>query len=112
MARKYTHLIVCRICGLEAKFPPLPRRGVRFTQSNAYTSPLSMAGLCPRLRPVLYNASMEFGISTQIHRRQPVTVDLLESIRKAGYERFELFCNRPDLDFHDPGLLRTVGRWF
>src|SRR6266568_32161 len=55
---------------------------------------------------------MEFGISTQIHRRQPVTVDLLESIRKAGYERFELFCNRPHLDFHDPGLLRTVGRWF
>jgi len=56
--------------------------------------------------------SMEFGISTQIHRQQPVTVGLLESIRKAGYERFELFCNRPHLDFHDSGLLRSLGRWF
>ena len=55
---------------------------------------------------------MEFGISTQIHRGQPVTVDLLESIRKAGYERLELFCNRPHLDFHDAGLLRSLGRWF
>src|SRR5438094_4617732 len=55
---------------------------------------------------------MEFGISTQIHREQRVTVDLLESIRKAGYERFELFSNRPHLDFHDRTLLRSIGRWF
>ena len=55
---------------------------------------------------------MQFGISTQIYRAQPVTVDLLESIRKAGYLNFELFCNRPHLDFHNPGLLRAIGRWF
>src|SRR5207253_1880971 len=55
---------------------------------------------------------MEFGISTQIHRGKPVTVDLLESIRKAGYERIELFANRPHLDFHDRPLLRAIGRWF
>jgi sugar phosphate isomerase/epimerase len=55
---------------------------------------------------------MEFGISTQIHRSQAVTVDLLESIRKAGYGRFELFCNRPHLDFHDRNLLRAIARWF
>jgi len=55
---------------------------------------------------------MDFGISTQIHRAQPVTVDLLESIRRAGYERFELFCNRPHLDYHDRSLLRSIGRWF
>ena len=55
---------------------------------------------------------MEFGISTQIYRGQAVTVDLLESIRKAGYNRFELFCNRPHLDFHDRSLLRAIGRWF
>jgi sugar phosphate isomerase/epimerase len=55
---------------------------------------------------------MQFGISTQIYRGQAVTVDLLESIRKAGYDRFELFCNRPHLDFHDRGLLRAIGRWF
>lgn len=55
---------------------------------------------------------MEFGISTQIHRRQLVTVDLLESLRKAGYTRIELFCNRPHLDFHDRPLLRSIGRWF
>jgi sugar phosphate isomerase/epimerase len=55
---------------------------------------------------------MQFGISTQIHRSQAVTVDLLESIRKAGYEHFELFCNRPHLDFHSRSLLRSIGRWF
>jgi sugar phosphate isomerase/epimerase len=55
---------------------------------------------------------MEFGISTQIYRDRPVTVDLLESLRKAGFERFELFCNRPHLDFHDRSLLRGIGRWF
>src|SRR5437773_7971607 len=55
---------------------------------------------------------MDFGISTQIHREQPVTVELLESIRKAGYERFELFSNRPHLEFHDRTLLRSIGRWF
>src|SRR5437762_6162021 len=56
--------------------------------------------------------AMEFGISTQIYRGQPVTVDLLESMRKAGYNRFELFCNRPHLDFHNRSLLRAIGRWF
>src|SRR5436309_2281645 len=55
---------------------------------------------------------MHFGISTQIYRRQAVTVDLLESIRKAGYQHFELFCNRPHLDFHSRTLLRSIGRWF
>jgi sugar phosphate isomerase/epimerase len=55
---------------------------------------------------------MEFGISTQIYRGQAVTVDLLESIRKAGYQRIEIFANRPHFDFHNRGLLRSVGRWF
>src|SRR5262245_51325404 len=55
---------------------------------------------------------MQFGISTQIYRGQSLTVDLLESIRKAGYERFELFSNRPHLDFHHRSLLRVIGRWF
>jgi sugar phosphate isomerase/epimerase len=55
---------------------------------------------------------MQFGISTQIHRSQPVTVDLLESVRKAGFEQFELFCNRPHLDFHNRSLMRSIARWF
>ena len=55
---------------------------------------------------------MEFGISTQIFRGQSVSVDLLESIRKAGYRRIELFANRPHFDFHDRALLRAIGRWF
>jgi len=55
---------------------------------------------------------MHFGISTQIFRRQAVTLELLESIRRAGYEHFELFCNRPHLDFHHRALLRDIGRWF
>jgi sugar phosphate isomerase/epimerase len=55
---------------------------------------------------------MQFGISTQIYRAQAVTVDLLESIRKAGYEQIELFCNRPHLDFHNRALMRAIARWF
>ena len=55
---------------------------------------------------------MEFGISTQIYRHQPVTVDLLESIRRAGYRHFELFCNRPHLDYHNRSLTRAIGGWF
>lgn len=60
----------------------------------------------------VYTGQMQFGISTQIYRGQSVTVDLLESIRRAGYDRFELFCNRPHLDFHNRSLLRAIGRWF
>src|SRR5215471_7199963 len=55
---------------------------------------------------------MDFGISTQIYRGQRVSVDLLESIRKAGYSRIELFANRPHFDFHDRSLLRGIARWF
>ena len=55
---------------------------------------------------------MEFGISTQIFRGQPVTVDLLETIRKAGFRQIELFANRPHFDFHNRSLLRSIGRWF
>jgi len=55
---------------------------------------------------------MQFGISTQIRRGSTVSLDLLESIRKAGYKRFELFCNRPHLDFHSRSLMRAIGRWF
>src|SRR5215831_18137495 len=55
---------------------------------------------------------MQFGISTQIYRGQRVTVDLLESLRKAGYAQFELFANRPHFDFHDRALVRSIARWF
>jgi sugar phosphate isomerase/epimerase len=55
---------------------------------------------------------MQFGISTQIYRGRPVTVELLESIRRAGYENIEVFCNRPHMDFHNRSLLRAIGRWF
>lgn len=55
---------------------------------------------------------MQFGISTQIYRNKAVNADLLESIRRAGYERFELFANRPHLDYHDRALMRGIGQWF
>lgn len=55
---------------------------------------------------------MEFGISTQVYRNSRLSLELLESIRKAGYSRIELFCNRPHLDFHDRALLRSIARWF
>ena len=59
-----------------------------------------------------YARRMDFGISTQFYRKAQVNVDLLESLRRAGYRRIELFCNRPHLDFHYRALLRAIGRWF
>src|SRR5215470_17575899 len=55
---------------------------------------------------------MQFGISTQIYRGRPLTVELLESIRRAGYDNIEVFCNRPHVDYHNRSLLRSIGRWF
>jgi sugar phosphate isomerase/epimerase len=55
---------------------------------------------------------MEFGISTQLFRDQRVSVDVLEILRKAGYRRIELFCNRHRFDFHDRNLVRAVASWF
>jgi sugar phosphate isomerase/epimerase len=55
---------------------------------------------------------MDFGISTCVFGGKRLTVDHLETLRKAGYRRIELFAVRPHLDFHDRGLLRSVGRWF
>ena len=55
---------------------------------------------------------MQFGISTQIYRGKPLTVDLLESIRRAEYDHLELFANRPHFDYRNRALLRGIGRWF
>jgi sugar phosphate isomerase/epimerase len=55
---------------------------------------------------------MEFGISTRFFGQDPLTLDLLERLRKAGYSLIELSCVRPHLDFHNRKLLRSIGRWF
>ncbi len=55
---------------------------------------------------------MDFGISTQFFRSEPLTPAMLERLRAAGYLRFELFCNRPHVDFHDRSVLKAIVQWF
>lgn len=55
---------------------------------------------------------MDFGISTQCFQSGPLTVDLLERLRKAGFQRLEIHAVRPYFDFHDRPLVRGVARWF
>jgi sugar phosphate isomerase/epimerase len=55
---------------------------------------------------------MHFGISTRFFGHDPLTVESLESLRKAGYSFIELSCVRPHLDFHNRKLLKSIGRWF
>jgi sugar phosphate isomerase/epimerase len=55
---------------------------------------------------------MEIGISTRCFGSAPLNVDLLESLRRAGFSRIELQANRPAFDFHNRSLVRGIGRWF
>jgi sugar phosphate isomerase/epimerase len=55
---------------------------------------------------------MEFGISTLCLGSEPATVDSLEKIRKSGFSRLELHANRPNFEYHNKALMRSVARWF
>src|SRR5688572_1944824 len=56
--------------------------------------------------------AMDIGISSRIFTNEPLTVDVLERFRKAGFRRIEIFGNRPHLDFHDRARIRSLARWF
>ena len=55
---------------------------------------------------------MEIGISTRCFSPIPLSVDLLERLRVAGFSRIELHANRPAFDYHNKALLRGVSQWF
>lgn len=55
---------------------------------------------------------MQFGISTRFFQNEPLTVDVLERLRKAKFQQIEIFANRPHFDYHDRNRVRSVARWF
>jgi sugar phosphate isomerase/epimerase len=60
----------------------------------------------------IFLAMKNFGISTRIYQSEPLTVDVLERLRKAKFHRIEIFANRPHFEYRDRHLVRSVGRWF
>lgn len=49
---------------------------------------------------------MKIGVSTHIHVYKPLDEDLLNNIKRAGYETVELYCNHP----HFPGYVLSKKR--
>jgi len=55
---------------------------------------------------------MDFGISTRCFGTTPLTVDLLERLRRAEFGLIELHGVLPSFDYHSRSLARSVARWF
>lgn len=55
---------------------------------------------------------MDVGISTRCFGTTPVTLDLLERLRRAEFNHIELHAALPALDYHSRSLLRSLARWF
>ncbi len=54
---------------------------------------------------------MEFGVSSFGWRARPLDATLFERIRLSGWERIELFANRPHLDYSDTRVRQDLAGW-
>jgi sugar phosphate isomerase/epimerase len=55
---------------------------------------------------------MDFGISTRCFGQTPLTLDLLERLRRAGFHHIELHATLPGFDYGNRSLRRDIARWF
>jgi sugar phosphate isomerase/epimerase len=55
---------------------------------------------------------MDFGISTRCFGVTPLTLDLLERLRRAEFRSIELHAALPGFPYHNRSLVRSVARWF
>src|SRR5262245_27908371 len=55
---------------------------------------------------------MDFGISTRCFGQTPLTVDLLERLRRAGFKNIELHATLPGFDYGNRSLRRSIARCF
>jgi sugar phosphate isomerase/epimerase len=55
---------------------------------------------------------MDFGISTRCFGQTPLTLDLLERLRRAGFTNIELHATLPGFDYGNRTLRRDIVRWF
>jgi sugar phosphate isomerase/epimerase len=55
---------------------------------------------------------MDFGISTKCFGTTPLTVDLLERLRRAAFSVIELYGVLPGFNYHNRSMVRSLVRWF
>src|SRR5436190_16164524 len=55
---------------------------------------------------------MDVGISTRCFGTPPLTLDLLERLRRAEFTRIELHAALPGLNYHNRSVARDIARWF
>jgi sugar phosphate isomerase/epimerase len=55
---------------------------------------------------------MDFGISTRCFGTSPLTVDLLELLRRSEFRLLEIHGALPGFDYHNRSVVRSVARWF
>jgi len=55
---------------------------------------------------------MDFAISTSCFGTTPLTPDLLERVRRAGFSAIELHGVLPGFNYHNRSEVRSIARWF
>jgi len=55
---------------------------------------------------------MDVGISTRCFGTAPLTLDLLERLRRADFRQIELHAALPGLNYHSRSVARDIARWF
>lgn len=55
---------------------------------------------------------MDLGISTRCFGQTPLTLDLLERLRRAEFRSIELHARLPGFNYQNRSLLRSIARWF
>lgn len=55
---------------------------------------------------------MDVGISTRCFGTAPLTLDLLERLRRAGFKQIELHAALPAFNYANRSLARDIARWF
>jgi sugar phosphate isomerase/epimerase len=55
---------------------------------------------------------MDVGISTRCFGKTPLTLDLLERLRRAEFTEIELHGALPGLNYHSRSVLKDIARWF
>jgi len=55
---------------------------------------------------------MDVGISTRCFGTTPLTLDLLERLRRAAFTQIELHAALPSLDYNNRPVTRDIVRWF
>ncbi len=89
-------------------------KGPGFSARNTNTDQRQNAGQSKKHagNDSISSVPMDFGISTRCFGTTPLTLDLLERLRRAEFSKIELHAALPGFDYHNRSLIRSVARWF